>query len=144
MNILFCDKVNSRDLETKYDFDWTTFTQKLGYSEPPKNVVVASLNGFKCMVRLVKENWNSPKWQAYWLFIQFKQMIRFEDSMRGIHYNFYNKFLEGQPAPMPKEIYPIFGLSLLFNTFLSEQYIEHNYNPLYVNYVKHLLHISKI
>jgi len=40
---------------------------------------------------------------------------------------------------MPKEIYPIFGLSLLFNTFLSEQYIEHNYNPLYVNYVKHLV-----
>jgi putative endopeptidase len=135
----FYNKVNSRDLETKYDFDWTTFTQKLGYSEPPKNVVVASLNGFKCMVRLVKENWNSPKWQTYWLFIQFKQMIRFEDSTRHIHYNFYNKFLEGQPAQMPSEIYPIFGMSLLFNTFLSEQYVEHNYNPLYVNYTKHLV-----
>jgi predicted metalloendopeptidase len=27
----------------------------------------------------------------------------------------------------------------MFNTFLAEQYVEHNYNPLYVNYVKHLV-----
>jgi putative endopeptidase len=135
----FYNKINSHELETKYDFDWTTFTKKLGYSEPPKNIVISSLNGFKCMVRLFKENWNSTKWQTYWLFIQFKQMIRFEDSLRHIHYNFYNKFLEGQPAQMPSEIYPIFGMSLLFNTFLSEQYVEHNYNSLYVNYVKHLV-----
>ena len=135
----FYNKVSAHDLESKYEFDWTTFTKKLGYSDAPKNIVVANLNGFKCMTRLFKENWSSPKWQTYWLFIQFKQMIRFEDSLRHIHYNFYNKFLEGQPAQMPSEIYPIFGLSLLFNTFLSEQYVEHNYNPLYVNYVKHLV-----
>jgi len=135
----FYNKISAHELETKYDFDWKTFTKHLGYTEPPPNIVVNNLNGFKCMVQLFKKNWNSPKWQTYWLFIQFKQMIRFEDSMREIHYNFYNKFLEGQAAPMPKEIYPIFGLSLLFNTFLSEQYIEHNYNPLYVNYVKHLV-----
>jgi putative endopeptidase len=146
----FYNKISSHELETKYDFDWKLFTKKLGYTEAPKNIVVSNLNGFKCMVQLFKKNWNSPKWQTYWLFIQFKQMIRFEDSLRDIHYNFYNKFLEGQAAPMPKEIYPIFGLSLLFNTFLAEEYVKHNYNPLYVNYVKHLvddlkeLFISKI
>jgi len=135
----FYNKVSAHEIEHKYEFDWKLFTKKLGYSEPPPNVVVGSLNGFKCMVKLFKDNWNSPKWQTYWLFIQFRQMIRFEDSLRHIHYNFYNKFLEGQPAQMPSEIYPIFGLSLMFNTFLSEQYVEHNYNPLYVNYVKHLV-----
>ena len=91
------------------------------------------------MVRLLHENWKSPKWQTYWLFIQFKQMIRFEDSLRHIHYNFYNKFLEGQSVPMPSEIYPIFGLSLMFNTFLSEQYMEYNYNPLYISYVQKMV-----
>ena len=135
----YYNKISSHELETKYDFDWTTFTKKLGYSETPKNIVVSDLNAIKCMVRLFKENWNSPKWQTFWLFIQFKQVIRFEDSMRHVHYNFYNKFLEGQPVQMPSRIYPIFGLSLLFNTFLSEQYVEHNYNPLYDNYVKHLV-----
>jgi putative endopeptidase len=133
------NKISGHELETKYDFDWTEFTKKLGYKEIPKNVVIGDLNSIKCVTKLVKENWNSQKWQTFWLFIQFKQMIRFEDSMRHVHYDFYNKFLEGQPVQMPSKIYPIFGLSLLFNTFLSEQYVEHNYNPLYVNYVKHLV-----
>ena len=135
----FYNKISAHELETKYDFDWTTFSKKLGYHETPTHVVVDDLNSLKCIVRLFKQNWKSPAWQAYWLFIQFRQMIRFEDSMRHVHYNFFNKFLEGQPSQMPSEIYPIFGLSLLFNTFLSEQYVEHNYNPLYVNYVKHLV-----
>jgi putative endopeptidase len=135
----YYNKISAHELETKYDFDWKTFTKNMGYTETPKNIVISNLNGFMCMVALFKKNWNSPKWQSYWLFIQFKQMIRFENSMRDIHYNFYNKFLEGQSVPMPNEIYPIFGLSLLFNTFLSEQYVENNYNPLYVNYVKHLV-----
>jgi putative endopeptidase len=134
----FYNKISSHEIETKYEFDWTTFTKKLGYTETPKYAVIGELNGFKCMVKLFKENWNSTKWKTYWLFIQFKQMIRFEDSMRYIHYNFYNKFLEGQEIPMPNEIYPIFGLSLMFNTLLSDLYIKNNYNPLYISYVKHL------
>jgi putative endopeptidase len=135
----YYNKISAHELETKYDFDWTSFTQKLGYKETPKNIVVGDLNSIKCMTRIFKENWKSEKWQTFWLFIQFKQMIRFEDSMRHVHYDFYNKFLEGQPGQMPTKIYPIFGLSLLFNTFLSEQYVERNYNPLYVNYVQHLV-----
>jgi len=135
----FYNKISGHELETKYDLDWTTFAKKLGYKEIPKNIVVTDLNAIKCTMKLLKENWKSTEWQTFWLFIQFKQMIRFEDSMRHIHYNFYNKFLEGQPVQMPSKIYPIFALSLLFNTFLSEQYIEHNHNPLYVNYVKHLV-----
>ena len=135
----FYNKISAHELETKYDFDWTTFTKKLGYTETPKNIIVGDLNSIKCTVRLLKEQWKSPQWQTFWLFIQFKQMIRFEDSMRHVHYNFFNKFLEGQPIQMPSEIYPVFGMSLLFNTFLSEQYVQHNYNPLYVNYVKHMV-----
>jgi predicted metalloendopeptidase len=132
------NKVSAHELETTYAFDWPTFTKKMGYKSTPAHSIVGNLNGFGCMVKLLKEKWNTPKWQTFWAFIQFKQMIRFEDSLRSIHYNFYNHFLEGQTARMPSEIYPIFGLSLLFNTFLSEQYVEHNYNPLYVNYVNHL------
>ena len=134
----FYNKVSGHDLTQKCGFDWEQFTKKLGYKDAPKNIIVSNLNAVKCITRLLKENWNTLQWQTYWLFMQFKQMIRFEDSLRHIHYKFYNQFLEGQQAPMPSEIYPIFGLSLLFNTFLSEQYVEHNYNPLYVNYVKHL------
>jgi predicted metalloendopeptidase len=135
----YYNKVSAEELKTKYDFDWEVFSKKLGYKHTPKNVIVSSLNSFKCIVRMLKANWNTSKWQTFWLFIQYKQIIRFEYSLQSIHYNFYNHFLEGQQAQMPAEIYPIFGLSLMFNTFLSEQYVEHNYNPLYVNYVKHLV-----
>ena len=134
----FYNKVSAHDLTTKYDFDWATFATRLGFKTPPKNVIIGEMNSFKCTVRLLKEKWNTEKWQTFWLFSQFKQLIRFENTHRHIHFNFYNNFLEGQPIQMPDEIYPIFVLSLAFNTFLSEQYIEHNYNPLYVNYTKKL------
>jgi predicted metalloendopeptidase len=39
----FYNKVSSHEIETKYDFDWTTFTKKLGYTETPKNIIVSSL-----------------------------------------------------------------------------------------------------
>ena len=135
----FYNKISDDTIETKYDFDWSLFTTKLGYKNKPKHAVVSNLNAFKCMTRKLKEKWNTKKWKTYFLFIQFKQMIRFEDSLRHIHYNFYHKFLEGQPKQMPSEIYPLFGMSLMFNTFLSEQYVKYNYNPLYVNYVKRLV-----
>ncbi len=135
----FYNKVSSHDLESNYGFDWSAFTKKLGYKITPKYAVVGELNGFKCIVRILKEKWKSISWQTYWMFIQFKQYIRFEDSLRHIHYNFYNKFLEGQEVPMPSEIYPIFAMSLMFNTFLSEQYLQYNNNPLYINYVKHMV-----
>lgn len=132
----YYNKVPTHNLEEKYGFDWNTFAKKLGFKNIPKEIVITNLNGFKCTTRLLKENWSSKKWKTYLIFIQFKQMIRFENTLRHIHFDFHHKFLEGQPVQMPSEIYPLFGLALMFNTFLSEQYMKHNYNPLYVNYVK--------
>jgi len=132
----YYNKVPTHNLEEKYGFDWNTFAKKLGFKNIPKEIVITNLNGFKCTTRLLKENWSSKKWKTYLIFIQLKQMIRFENSLRHIHFDFHHKFLEGQPVQMPSEIYPLFGLALMFNTFLSEQYVKHNYNPLYVNYVK--------
>lgn len=135
----FYNKVSAQYLEKDIEFDWPHFAKLLGFKEIPREVVVSNLKSLKCVIKLLKEKWQTPAYKTFWLYIQFKQMIRFEDTLRVIHFNFYNKILEGQPAIMPSEIYPIFILSLLFNTFLSEQYLEHEYNALYVNYVKHLV-----
>ena len=132
----FYNKVSLNDLNTNYGFDWITFAARLGFKTVPKHVIIGELNSFKCTVRLLKEKWNTKKWQTFWIFSRFKQLIRFENTTRYIHFKFYNNFLEGQPIQMPDEIYPVFVLSLTFNTFLSEQYVENNYNPLYVNYAK--------
>ena len=131
--------VTSDELNKTFDFDWNTFTKLLGYKTPPKKIIVSSLNALKCIVQLYKKNWNTSKWKTYWLYIHYRQIIRFEVSLRHIHYNFFRKTLEGQPIITPAEIYPIYGLSFCFNTFLTEQYTLHNKNYVYESYVKRLV-----
>ena len=134
----FYNVATAKELEDKYNFDWSYFAKKMGFETVPKKIIVSDLNAVKCITHLLKEKWNTSKWKTYWLFLYFRQMIRFEETFRLIHFNFYNKLLEGQPIIMPPEIYPIYALSMTFNTFLTEEYVKHNYNPLYVNYVHHL------
>jgi len=131
--------VYANEMEPKFGFDWKHFTKLLGYKTPPKKIIVSSINALKCLTELLKKNWNTPKWKTYWLYIQYRQIIRFEPSLT-IHFDFYKKILEGTPEIMPSKIYPIFILSLTFNTFLSEEYRKHNENHLYKNYVKYLVH----
>jgi putative endopeptidase len=135
----FYNVITKEQLEKDYDFDWTQFTKKLGYKKPPPKVISSSLNSLKCITRLMKENWDSPKWKTYWLFIFYKTMLRFEWDWNQTYYDFYAHYVQGQPVRFPKELYPIFMLAFTFNTFLSEQYIDHNKNPLYINYVTNLV-----
>jgi putative endopeptidase len=130
--------LSNTDLNGKLKFDWDYFSEQLGFDKPPKKIIVSNVNSIKCITDLLKKNWNTPKWKTYWLYLYFRQMIRFEETFRHIHFDFYNKLLEGQPTIMPSEIYPIYALSMTFNTFLTEEYVKHNYNQLYVNYVYHL------
>ena len=131
--------VYANEMETKFGFDWNRFTKLLGYKNPPKKIIVSSINALKCLTELLKNNWNTQKWKTYWLYIQYRQMIRLEPSLT-IHFDFYKKTLEGASVAMPSTIYPIFILSLTFNTFLSEQYEKYNENHLYKNYIEHLVH----
>tara|TARA_Y100000389_G_scaffold205099_1_gene263135 strand:- start:16003 stop:18315 length:2313 start_codon:yes stop_codon:yes gene_type:complete len=148
-------KLASEDVEEKYGFDWTTFTKKLGqklgpcgnlnkegesvFKNPPSVLVVSSVSALNCTTQLLKEKWNTAKWRAYWLFIFFKQMIRFDWDWGEIYFDFYEKFQKGQPIRMPKRIYSIFPLSFAFNTFLTQQYVSYNYNPVAMLYVKNLV-----
>ena len=151
-NTDFYNVMSAKEMEQLCAFDWPQFTQGLGFrkDQTPDSAIVSNPNSLKCILQLVKDNWTSVPWRTYWLYIQFRQMIRFESSLRHIHYDFYRKFLEGQPAIMPNDIYPIFALSMTFNTFLSQEYVKHNYNALYVSYTKKLvadltaLYIQKI
>ena len=142
--------VTADEMEKKYGFEWNEFAKKLGYKETPKKIIVSSLNSLKCTVKLLKEKWNTQKWKTYWLYIHYRQLIRFEPKYNHIHFEFFNRILQGQPVEMPNDIYPIFALSMCFNTFLTEQYVKYNFNPIYVTYIQNLgddlkkIFISKI
>jgi putative endopeptidase len=135
----FYNIVSKEKLENDYGFDWTTFTRKIGYSNAPSKIVLSSLNYTKCITKLLKDNWNSPEWKTYWLFMFYKTMLRFEWDWNQTYYDFYAKYVQGQPVRFPRELYPIFMLSFTFNTLLSQEYLKHHDNPLYTNYVKNMV-----
>ena len=151
----FYNVVTDTELVEDYGFNWPEFTKKLGtkthfpgeywgsnatgYKKPPSKVIVSSLNALKCTTELLKENWTTKKWKTYWLFIFYKQMLRFDWDWHEIYYNFYGKYVEGQPVNFPKDIYSIFPLSFCYNTFLTEQYVAYNNDPVIEVYVKNIV-----
>jgi putative endopeptidase len=134
--------VSASDALNKYGFDWYKMAKKIGYKEPdiPDTFICSSLNYLKCIMDtlLLDNAWQQNKWKTYFLYIIYRQLIRFHSEWRYIHYDFHEKFVKGQPIPYPKEIYPIFGLSLCFNTFLTNEYIRKYKNEQYIEYTENM------
>ena len=118
--------IDSSDCLSKYGFDWNRFATALGFKVVPKKIIVNSVNFLKAMMKLLNENWNSPKWKGYWLYMYFRQIIRFHKDHKDIWFNFNGKILLGQTVNYPDDLYPIFGLSACFNTLLTEEYVKSN------------------
>ena len=124
----------------KYGFDWNEYATQIGYKNVPKTFICTSLNYLKCMMELLQTNdaWQSTKWKTYYYYINFKQIIRFHSKWRIVHYNFHEKFIKGQPIPYPRELYPVFGMSFCFNTFLTNEYINKNKDQRYIDYTHNM------
>jgi|UniRef100_A0A6C0CK01 putative endopeptidase len=133
--------VTKKQLEEDYGLDWTEFCIKQGYKKDkiPNKIIVSSLNSLKCIMELMKEKWTSKAWRTWYLFINYKQLIRFEWDWSEIYFDFYGKFVAGQPVRFPKELYPIFMLSVCYNTLLTELYVKENFNPIDTVYVYNLV-----
>ena len=132
--------VTKQEALTKYNFDWEKLAKKIGYEKIPNTFICTSTNYLKCMMNTLLENdaWKSAKWRTYFLYIDFRQVMRFHSKGRIIYYDFHGKFVKGQPVPYPKEIYPVFGLSLCFNTFLTNEYIDRNKKQQYIDYTHNM------
>jgi putative endopeptidase len=124
----------------KYGFNWNEMVKQIGYKTPPKTFICTSLNYLKCMMDMLMEDnaWKSTKWRTYFLYINFRQIMRFHSKWRFIHHEFFGKFIKGQSIPYPKDLYPVFGLSLCFNTFLTNEYIERNKKQQYIDYTHNM------
>jgi len=149
LNALGCDSIKNDDLDgynvvtksdalKKYNFDWEKMAKQIGYKDKdiPNSFICTSTNYLNCvMYILLKEDaWKSKKWRTYYLYINFRQIMRFHSKWKQVYFEFHGKFIKGQPIPYPKEIYPVFGLSLCFNTFLTNEYIDRNKKQQYIDY----------
>jgi predicted metalloendopeptidase len=138
----FYNVVKTSESLKKYGFDFARFARELGYSEEniPSKFTCGNLSYLKCIMELLEkdDNWRSKKWRTYYYYIILRQIMRFHKKWRFIYYEFHGKFVRGQPLPWPDEIYPVFGLSLCFNTFLTNEYVRRNKKTEYIDYVTKL------
>lgn len=130
--------VKKNESLTKYDFDWENFSKHLGFKKTPDFFICTSLNYLKCIMKTLQNSWKLTKWRTYYIYIYVRQIMRFHKTWRHIFYDFFGNFMRGQPTIFPDQIYPIFGLSICFNTFLSNEYIEHNKKEEHINYVNNM------
>jgi len=131
----------SESLE-KYGLDFARLAKEIGYSDDkiPKKFICSNLSYIKCVMEMLEKDdtWKSKKWRTYYYYIVLRQIIRFHKKWRFIYFDFFGKFIKGQPLPWPDEIYPVFGLSICFNTFLTNEYVRRNKKTEYIDYVKKL------
>ena len=135
--------VSAKDANEIYHLNWDEMTKGLGFKNVPRFFITDNMNYLHKITKILRENWNSKKWQTYFYYCFFKQMMCFHRSWRPIYFNFFGKFVKGQGIMMPQEIFPVFGLSYCFNTFLTEEYIKKYANGAYIKWASNLAYDLK-
>jgi putative endopeptidase len=136
--------VSAKDAHEIYHLNWDELTKGLGFETAPRFFITDNLNYLHKITGILRENWNSKKWQTYFYYCFFKQMMCFNRSWRPIYFNFFGKYVKGQAVMLPQEIFPIFGLSYCFNTFLTEEYIKKYANGAYIKWASNLAYDLKM
>ena len=135
--------VSAEEAYETYHLNWDELTKGLGFKTAPRFFITDNLNYLHKITRILRESWNSKKWQTYFYYCFFKQMMQFHRSWRPIYFNFFGKFVKGQTSMWPQEIFPVFGLSYCFNTFLTEEYIKKYANGAYIKWASNLAYDLK-
>ena len=147
LDALICNKIKVNDDEnynlitkneakTHFGFDWSAFCHHLGFKQVPNDFVTSNVNYLLCGTKLLKEKWNSPQWKTYWIYLYIRQQCRWNEEGWQNYFEFEGDFVRGQEKEVDVSIRPIFPMGFLFNTFLTNQYIEKYNNPQGINYVK--------
>lgn len=139
------NKVMASEALTKYGFDWKELSHHLGYKKTPEFFIASSLNYLKCGTDLMKKNWKTPRWRAYWFWIKLRKVVRMTRKWEKIPFEFYGKFERGQTAINKYDsVSASLYMSIPFNTFLTNQYVAKYENPGATEYVKTLCDDLKI
>ena len=135
--------VTASEAKNIYHLEWAEITKQLGFKSTPSFFITDNMNYLSKITGILHENWNSKKWRTYVYYCYFKQIMRFHNSWRVIYYNYFGKTVKGQSVIMPQAIYPIFGLSYCFNTFLTEEYVSKYANGAYIKWASNLAYDLK-
>jgi putative endopeptidase len=155
-NALGCIDITSKDEESynkiygiealsKYGFNWQDFSYHLGFKKMPTTFITSSKNYLKCGSDLFLQNWNTPKWRSYWVWILLSRLARITSGYEKLNYEFSGKFERGQEELNRTDaVSASLYMSVPFNTFLTNEYVKKYENPQALEYVKILCNDLKI
>jgi hypothetical protein len=89
------NRVTRKDAIEKYGFNWDEYSKEIGFEKPPDFFIIDNLNYLKCVIKLLREEWNSEEWRPFWLLMYYRVIIRFTKKWRNIYFNYYGKFQKG-------------------------------------------------
>lgn len=147
LNAMACNLIKNEDengynLVTKdealnnFGFNWEEFCKHMGFKKIPDSFVTSNINYLLCGTKLLLEKWNTHQWRTYWIYLYIRQQCRWDENGWKNFYKFQGLFVRGQEQEVDNYIKPIFGMGFLFNTFLTNKYIEKYNNEQSINYVK--------
>jgi predicted metalloendopeptidase len=114
--------VRANESLEKYGFDWIRFSHELGFNKTPTFFITDSLNYLQHVSKLLIQEWDSDEWKTYWVYLFIKQQQKFNIDGHVINYDFNGKFVGGQEYEIGMDLFPIYGLSYAFNSFLTHAY----------------------
>ena len=139
------NKVYTNEALTKYDFNWSEFAKQMGYKKVPDFFITGNLPYLKCATNIFLKNWNTPQWKTYWIYILLKRLARITRDWEDIIYKFKGLFERGQEKINKSDaVSASLYMSVPFNTFLTNKYVEKYENPEALQYVKILCNDLKI
>jgi predicted metalloendopeptidase len=139
------NKIPGNEALSKYGFDWKEFSHQLGFKQMPSTFITSSKNYLKCGSDLFLQNWNTPKWRSYWVWILLSRLARITAGYEKLNYEFSGKFERGQEEINATDaVSASLYMSVPFNTFLTNEYVKKYENPQAMEYVKTLCNDLKL
>jgi putative endopeptidase len=131
------NRVTKDEALTEYGFDWKELSEGLGFKTTPTFFITSSLNYLKCGSELLKTNWDTPKWRTYWVWILLNRIARVTKEWEEISYEMFGRYERGQQEINDSNaVSASLYMSIPFNTFLTNQYMEKYSNPQITKYAE--------
>lgn len=133
----FYNRVTQTQAMTKLGgFNWDAFAVATGFKRPPEFFLTYGQTYIKVMSQSLRANWTSDKWRSYWIYIFAKMIFRACKKTMMIPFSFFGEYLKGIEKPIGDDLRSVVLMSIAFNKFLSEAYIEKYAVPEHLEYTK--------
>jgi putative endopeptidase len=133
----FYNRVTQHQAMTRLGgFNWDAFSTETGFKRPPEFFMTYGLTYVKVMAQTLRANWTTDKWRSYWIYIYCKMIFRAHKKTMMIPFNFFGQYLRGIEKPIGDDLRGVVLMSIAFNKFLSEAYIDKYAVPEHLEYTR--------